>query len=408
MSLKILVISFYLPPYDKVGGRRWAKHCKYFESNSVDFHVLAAKFDGNSPWDRDISKYRKKISSIEFKRKYWPYFKRKLPKGLIEKIIWKLSFVLWELKRKKIKGNYYDISVGSEHDFYKKAKQLIEINNINTVILSSGPFSYSTILPELKKSFASLKCVIDFRDYWEDGFDGLTRKQIEFERKKQDQVIDSVDLILSPNAEMQKHYMTGSGKRSFLLPHCVDLDDINNLPVKPQQARTHIQLVYGGGFYPQLSDCLQVVKECLDELNKYKSTYADFFVSIEGYESDLLHDKIRRHAFLGTIEYFQKVQQSEYVLLILPPNRVNAMSSKFFELIALRRPILYFGGVGEVSDFIIKHKLGFHVTKLNIHHIVKALLSNLESKEIPDLNFDLSKNTFSYHTQRLLGALESL
>ena len=308
MSLNLLVISYYFPPFNRVGGRRWAKHCKYFEKENINFNVLTGNFQGISPWDEDIKSYKEKITRIDLLKSPTPYFKKKLPHNILQKIIWKVSLIFWQLKKKMLKGNYNDTSSGNENSFYNQAKSIIARENINTVILSGGPFTYSSILPILKGDFPHLKLVLDYRDYWEDGFIGLNDQQINYEKESQQKVVSSLDLILSPNSEMQKYYAETFHKPSYLLPHCIDQDDLKNLPKKtPTQA---IQLIYGGAFYDQIGENIRLIRKFIDQLSLFKPTTADFYVSVKGYEKELAHPSLNRFGFIESGLYFEKVIQS--------------------------------------------------------------------------------------------------
>jgi hypothetical protein len=85
----------------------------------------------------------------------------------------------------------------------------------------------------------------------------------------------------------------------------------------------------------------------------------------------------------------------------------NIFSTKFFELVATKRPILYFGPEGDVSDFLEKHQLGYHVREDNMKEIIHAVMDNMETKKIPH-PYDLSKNTFEHETNRLIEVLEGV
>lgn len=405
--LKVLVVSFYFPPYNKVGGRRWAKHCKYFKKQNVDFEVLCSDFTGTSAWDKDLKSYENQIHRVNTIRKYWPYHLRTLPRNIPEKMVWKLSLLFWEWKKKRLEGNYFDASAGNEETFFKHASSLVKNKKINTVILSGGPFKYAIILPKLKKEFPQVKFIMDYRDYWEDGFVGLSDKQIQYEKKIQQEVLDAVDLILSPNEEMEKHYAS-SGKPSYLLPHCFDYEDLPNVSKNSKPPSQVIKLLYGGAFYAGLEENLELIKNFVDTLNGYKPSKAEFYVSIKGYENVLSHPNISRHGFINSEEYFQKIAESDYVLVILPPNRVNAMSSKFYELVAMRKPILYFGAKGTVSEFIEKYNLGFHITAETLDKKAELVVKNISEKKIPDLSYNISNHSFELQTKKLIQQLQLL
>ncbi len=408
-NLKILIISFFFPPYNKVGGRRWAKHFKYLIKAKVPTYVIAGNFPGTSPWDKDIETLENSIFRIDHKVKKTHYYQRTLPKNFLEKIKWKLSYYKWDSAKEDLVGNYNDVSLNNESKYLNKAIEIIEAKEINTVILSVGPFSYSSILIQLKQQFPSVKFVLDYRDYWEDSTKELTPPQIRFEKELQNKVVDSVDLILSPNHEMQKYYANFFGSKSYCLPHCYDESDIESIKQSENTGyKTKINLIYGGAFYANIVENIYLVKHFINKLSLNKKVQADFYVSIKGYENELTHPSIKRMDFIDSNEYLERVNKSDYAILILPPNRVNAMSSKFYELIALRKPIIYFGGIGEVSEFLVKNKLGFHITSLNIFEQAQLVLDNLESKQIPDHNYNVTNFTFQKQTNLLVEELKQL
>jgi hypothetical protein len=407
MSLNILIISYYFPPYNKVGARRWAKYGKYLKKEGINFHVLAAEFKGFSPWNKDIVSFGDNTTRIKVEKRFDPYHLKKLPNNIFQKIYWKISLILWENRKRNLQGNYMDISHGNENSFYVHAKEMMTKKKINTVVLSVGPFSYSSILPKLKNEFSSIKVVIDYRDYWEDEFSGLNDHQIDFERRKQLEVLRAVDLVLIPNQEMADHYKIEKNKSSYILPHAFDVDDMHVNKYQNIEGRS-FKLIYGGAFYEGLEESIKLIKECLEELNKEKETEAEFYVSLKGYESELTHPLIKRYNFIASNEYFSKVGEASFAILILPANRVNAMSSKFFELLALRKPILYFGGEGEVSEFLLKNNLGFHIINNRPDVQIKNILEKVKNKVIPDINFDLTNYTFEHQTKLLLKKLETL
>lgn len=402
-SPRILVISYYFPPFNRVGGRRWAKHAKYLHRMGVPVYVLAGRFGGSSPWDKDVKPLESRITRIDRREPATPFHKRKLPSGFAEKLRWKCAYYSWELLKRFKKGNFLDASRGSENDFFEKASEIIQHKNIDTVILSTGPFAYSRILPALKKKFPSLKTVLDYRDYWEDVFDGLSAKQVSDEASAQQKVINDTDLILSPNREMRDHYAARFSKPSYLLPHCIDPEDLP--PPAHTAGNGTVRLIYGGAFYKHIEDSIVLMSRFIDAMSGSMPVTAEFYVSTKGYERELSHPSVTRFGFTDAQRYFDKVAAADFVILVLPPNRVNAMSSKFFELLASRKPILYFGGEGDVSRFISRHRLGFHITAHNLAEQVARCIRNLDTQEVPDRTYDIGVHTFEYQTKKLLQQL---
>ena len=369
--------------------------------------MLAGNYKGSSPWDKDIEAFKENIYRVHNSENIKPFFQTKLPNNFFEKVKWKFSYYMWEAKKNNLPGNFNDPSFNCEDIYLEKAIEIIKSKNINTVVLSVGPFKYSSILIELKKQFPAIKFVIDYRDYWEDSLGGLSDNQKKTELELQQKVVSRVDLIMSPNLEMQNYFASTFKKDSYCLPHCFDHTDFV-LQKRNSQSPTSVSLIYGGAFYSEIEENIDLIKKFIDQLSVSKSVTADFYVSIKGFEKELTHPVIKRFDFIDSQKYFEKVNEADFAILILPPNRVNAMSSKFFELLAMRKPILYFGGAGAVSDFLIKNNLGFHITSNNIIEQVNAVLNNLTNHIIPNKSHTLDEYTFEYQTNLLIQKLMCL
>jgi hypothetical protein len=80
---KAVVINFTLPPYPGIGGRRWAKFCKYLNREGVDLYLIAAHRAsvGYSPWLNDTLEYKEKIHFIN---PAYPKILGTIPNGIIQ------------------------------------------------------------------------------------------------------------------------------------------------------------------------------------------------------------------------------------------------------------------------------------------------------------------------------------
>lgn len=410
MELNTLAISFYFPPFNRVGGRRWAKHLKYFKQQGQKFHVLAGEYEGRSPWDKDIESYKENISRVPIKINY-PYYKKTLPKNIFQKIYWKLSLNYWHYLEKKSKGIFWDDSNESVKGFLTKAEQIINDKKINHVLLSVGPFHYSSILIDLRKAFPDLKITIDYRDYWEDEFHNLSEKQKKYETELQKKVLNSVDAVLAPNEEITSHFMKVQGKKIvYTLPHCFDPSDINVTDSGVERNTDTLNFLYGGALYNKMGNYIELYCRFISLLdNRSIKNKTSIFTSQPGYEEILNSGKVHftMSKYLGVSDYFSQIKLSDFVLIFRPDWSPNAFSSKYYELLAFRKPILYFGPEGDVSRHLEEHKLGFHFNSQNFEQKFKLFLENLETKNIPDRNYDLKQHTFEFQTKELINYLET-
>lgn len=411
-DLNVLVISYYFPPYKRVGGRRWAKHCKYLNRFGIKMNVLAGAFpDSISSWDNDIKEYESSITRVKLNKVRPPYFKSKLPTSILNKVKWKLSLMYWNFKKKHLIGNYNDPSKSAIKDFLKTAKTIISKEKVNTIILTVGPFHYSDILLSLKKEFPEIKYVIDYRDRREYNLESLTDAQRLFEEEKQKKVLSSVDLIMSVNDFITEQLKSINPLcKTYTMPHCVDEEFLN---IKIQQPKENgcIKFIYGGDLYGGLENeifsFLDFMKD-YEKISQFRCS-ADFYLTYSAYPSIFKNNSaVKVQPLLMLEDYQKKLSEADFILLFRPQWSLDSFSSKFFELLCLRKPILYFGAKGMVSEFLIGNNLGFHITSENISEISALLYQNRSTKKIPDINYDILRHSFEYQTKLLVEELVKL
>lgn len=401
---KTLFIMFYFPPFERVGGRRWAKHIKYFQRQNKEFVVLAGDYIGYSPWTKDIKSYSNKIERIPV-TVYYPYFKKKLPNSILDKIRWKWSYYSNKRAEENYPGNFWDDSRGYEDRFLEKARVIIKREDISHVCMSVGPFSYSEILPKLKKEFKHLKITLDYRDYWNDGWDALPEKKKEYEFTKQKEVLNAVDLVLAPNSEMCGHFETQFKKNTYLLPHCIDEEFLNISTEVNNNSKIDISFLYGGSLYNGMEKYILQLVELLKEIeNSNRKVSFKIRTMQPGYADQLKKSgiKVEVKPLVPVNEFIHLALDSDILLLFRPDWSPNGFSSKFFEAIALRKPIVYIGPNGEVDQFIKSKKLGFSFNDHTVKEMAKLIIDNKTSGSIPDKTFSLTEYSFEYQTKKLL------
>jgi len=404
LKLKTLFICFYFPPFSRVGGRRWAKHLKYLQRFGEDFFVLAGDYDITSPWDDDIKLYQEKITRIPVSI-YYPYYKRVLPKNIFQKMRWKISLWYNNYLEKNYKGNFWDDSRPYINTFLKQTEKIIQEKKIQHVCLTVGPFAYASILPELKKKYPQLKITLDFRDYWEDN---LSTEIIKYESEKQSNVMQSVDLVLTPNTEMCTYYKTMYCKKTYCLPHCIDEDYMTaakNFKALQNNSRS-FTIVYGGNLYKKMeSYILQLIQLIKSIQQKEFSVKLKIYTTQPSYINLFNENNINVELYeqVPTKQFIEVALNSNLLIIIRPDWSPHAFSTKFFEYAALRKPLLYIGPKGEANNFILSNHLGFILNAENVEQISSALIENISSNKIPDSSFSLHEYTFEYQTKLLIN-----
>ncbi len=85
---------------------------------------------------------------------------------------------------------------------------------------------------------------------------------------------------------------------------------------------------------------------------------------------------------------FQAIVDADYCLMFTPPNHSDNFNTKFYEYIALRKPIIHFSNDGTISRFLVENKLGIPVNPASFENDMNFLFE--EVPRVYNYGFDLS------------------
>lgn len=414
----ILIISFYFPPYPKVGGRRWAKFAKYLNRMGIDSHVLCLTMnqDKKSPWDKDVIDYKDKVHRI--KKKYLPpYFRRSVDnKSLIHKIRWIISYNVNKLLKTKGIGKFDDSSEKYKKEFFNRSKELIDQYDFQTIIVTVGPFRYGHELRKLKKKYPQKQFILDVRDFWEDWMFNYTDKQRIFERKIEEQTFKEFDLIFSCSKRICEHYKKkyqNQENKFKHLTHGYDKEDYNFIEKVEDKfnKKRDLKIAYTGSLYPDMEKYLDRLFKFLLSMKKYyKRIVLDLYCLDKGYEKYLEKsgDKIEVNFKIPlTITKLSIKLKNEYdYMLYMRSDKTHdkhIFSTKFFDYLGIGKRILFVGESGDVSDFIISNNIGLFLDEDNLDEIKKEIIGRNHNKY--KSKFNKKKYEYSAITETLISYL---
>lgn len=400
----VLIVTFHFPPDNNISARRWAKFSKYIHRKGHKVYVLTThirkKSSINLSWNDDV----KGIKIYRIKNKYSPYLSGN-PKTWHEKILYKVHYILY---RFLYKGNIYDRALKSKKIILRESVKIITKHAINTIIVNGPPHRLMYYISLLKKRFPNVNFIFDFRDPWtwwyNLGYRNLSDKRKKIEFYMQTNVIKNADAVLVPIEEMknkiQELYPDILPGKIVVLPHAYDEDDIviDKALIK-NNTKQEINFVYFGSLYLGLE---KFYSKLISQLNQFQQAKLHIYTGDGNYNNIFRKsNKVFVHPYINTSKLFKTiVSNCDYFLLVYPEEFKNYFSSKFYEIIALRMPILYFGYPGETAEFIINNKLGVFVNIENDYFLQDAL-AKLKQLDY-NYNFNISAYTFKYITNNIL------
>lgn len=345
------------------------KFAKYLKRHGKEVYVLAARMnvDKQSPWDDDAREVEHLTSRLHFTYKV-PYYKRTTASSLTSRLKWHASKWYHRLgKEKQSTGNPADTSEVYAPAFLKKAKELIGQKKIATVVFTASPNHLAYHLSSLKKEYPQVKFIFDLRDYWSDWMTHLDAGRQAYEAGLEKETILNSDLIYSPAKRildtLKQRYPEKAASMK-LLPHAFDQDDFREQTghaSAPAQGVT--RLVYAGTMYDHMEDNMRLLVRLL---NSDPSVELTFYTFTEDYREFFKEHPGRVHYLkpLPVKEFTLRMQQEADAMLYMRSTMSddsNFLSSKFFDFLPLKIPIIYLGNEGDALDFIRSENIGFHL-----------------------------------------------
>lgn len=403
----ILLVNFDFPPNEGIGGRRWAKFARYLAEQGLKIHVIKAEqlpMRPPSVWSKEVEHSNISITSLP--RPLPTYFTHP-GKGLWDKI----RFHLYKKAlRKRSLGTIYDQAIDWEAPLHAAMDQLLNKFPISTIIASGAPFNLLYYTANFVASQQSIQFIADYRDPWISarnyGMPGLNNAQRAHEMDKQNRVLEVADIVSSPYQQLslrikEEGQEKSEGTEFIELGHCFDQEQ---LPERTEHSEENtFTFVYGGALYQgvehyfdQLSTVLHQLKD--EDLPLYKRLRFKIYSS----DFERLNGRYAEHRWMEFLppignQLFTEIDRSSAAIIALSEHNKDFKTTKFYEFLSRKKPVLYLGPQGEVAQFLEQNSLGSSIRN------TEELKAFIERKEWGQI--DLSEHELQRRGAKLLSYL---
>lgn len=414
---KVLIISYFFPPCNFVGGERTDYWANNLYKEDIYPIVITRNWNYNQ---KDIvgrvsnNKYR---SDKNIKREIH-YLKHKFQVrdlltsfNIIRKIMTLSRQILFYLIPKSIP--YYNI--------YLKAHELLSDNkDIKTVIVSGRPFESFFFGYQLKKEFPHISWIPDYRDQWNTYPDNsstsiITKVFSRIEKKLEKKWTSNCYLFLTTTPIWAKKIEKFINKKGKVVANGFQ----GNIIYKKQNHHTkNLKIIYSGTLYPnqKIEFFLQVVSELNKELgNKIQVE----FVGVEMIKNQLHRVEKIRKKHIGEIIISARTEKKNLHLKMLKADLLYLTSFdnvqgwypvKLFEYSKYPSPIILFpSDNGIMEDYIKTTGTGYVIKSPN--KLKEKLIQLIELKnknQYPSINknqeeiFKFSRSSQTIELARVL------
>jgi glycosyltransferase involved in cell wall biosynthesis len=374
---KVLIITYYWPPCAGAGVKRWLKLSGYLAEDNTEVHILTVNPEKASyaiTENKSIELHNnihvhysntfelfnlyKKISGS----KEIPYagFANEKKPSLIQKI------------SRFVRGNFFipDPRKGWNRYAYKEAVSIINRFGIKHVITTSPPHSTQLIGLKLKAKL-DIKWIADLRDPWTDLFyindfyPTKIAKKINSNQERK--VLEKADNVFTVSPSLKELFATKSScinpDKIVTISNGFDAADFAN--INAEKSNNRFVITHSGSLSTQQSTntFFAAIRELID--NNIDISVRLIGRIPEHVENDIkqysVEDYIERIGYVKHEKALELMSASDAFLLIIAnsDNNKGLLSAKYFEYIALKKPILAIGPVdGDLAKIIAETDTG--------------------------------------------------
>lgn len=405
---KVLIISYYWPPSGGSGVQRWLKFVKYFREFGIEPIVLTIDPAFATFPNYDYSLLEEIPEGIEIhttqasspfelykkvRKKDAPQagFSGEKKTGLVDKAM------------RFIRGNFFipDARIGWNKFALEKAKELIQLHNIDSIVTTSPPHSTQLIGLELKRMF-NLHWLADLRDPWTEIYYNQELFRTSFAKKKDYKLeqlcLKNADKIVVVSEDIKRHF--GAKRKEILdkihvIPNGFDETDFtNNLGQKnvTPNSNSGNNLGYNssnktisyvgnlGEQYP-VEGFLEAFSEIVKKDNDWK---LQFVGNCHGGVKRLV-ESLKISANVDFVPYVNHSEAIDFMLkasillLIIPEieNNKGILTGKLFEYLATGNPILNVGPKdGDAATILNENEVSITLNPNEKQEIVDFILNS--------------------------------
>ncbi|MFC1907293.1 glycosyltransferase [Chloroflexota bacterium] len=395
---KVLIITYHFPPRRTVGSLRLLGLAKYLPEFGWEtiiltatlpsrpdpqFKVLEAQYhDSLGPLKRlfKIDSEQNLMSQIAQLKEI---MKMRAEKSLLDLILTAIGEV----------SAYPDPQKGWRHSAVRTGEDILRQESIDVMISSSPPATSHIIAKELKEKY-KVPWVAEFRDLWTQNYYyrySPLRKMIE--RMLELNTLRWADVLVTASTPLAIELGELHGQKPvYSITNGFDPAEVNSTG---EGVTNKFTITYTGNLYPSKQSPEPLFMALRDLISQESINASDIEVRFYGSKVGWVDKQAERCGLTSIVKQFgivpreivlSKQRESQLLLLLKwnDPKQRGAYSTKTFEYLAAKRPILAVGGFHDVvNELLDETKAGICASTIeDIKRVVKELYREYKLKGI--------------------------
>jgi hypothetical protein len=408
---KVLIISYFYPPANFVGGERTYAWAKYLHEKDIYPIIITRQWNNGQTDLVDLVKNNEieieynnthEVHRLPYKRSFRDFCSDYKILKVFQKSLTLFEFIM---------SNYF-ISALPFSNFLRYSEKLILANNIDLVIASGRPFQVFFFGYKLKKKYNNINWIPDYRDEWNSNTtktkSGLKRRFFSsIEKTSEKRWTKNSSFFLTVSDQWNKNIADFINKKGYTIKNGFEPKDIEVSDNKDNKVLT---LGYIGTLY--LYQQIENVVDIVIDLNKKHRIYFYFIgidlnninqkTAIKISENSQIFEVHNRVSKEKVLEFYGKID----ILVLTKYKGINGWYPvKLFDYYSTKKPILLYPSDNDViEEFIKETNCGFIPSS---EDKCKELLIELFNSKVNNISFKRTINEnaaekFSRRYQTLL------
>ena len=376
MKKKVLIITYYWPPFSSPGVQRWLKFVKYFDQFNIKPYVYTPDISNIHQVDESLTSDIPE-SAIIIKRPIFLFdsllklfssnYYNKYNRGLIPS---KKNLTVIDKILLYVRGNFFipDPKIFWTNRSLNFIKQYIDLNDIETIITTGPPHSMHLLGQKIKNS-TNVKWIADFRDPWTNIW---YHKKFYFSKSTLAKhnllelgVLNDADHVIVTSNTLNDEYSKLTKTSISTITNGFDYSNDNEALLDKKFTISHIGSILSDRNPEML---WRVLSKVVKEVKGFKDSFS---LNLIGNVSDEVRHSVKEFSLENYVKYIGHIPYSDtnkylkksQILLLIQTNHNESNSiipAKLYEYLNSNRPIISISNNKDVKSIIEETGVGYN------------------------------------------------